>query len=79
MIRTRSVVGVFDMDTATMTAATKNFLRAAERDGRMINVKEDIPKSFILTDDGYVYVSQISAAALAGRADALYEIAEPKL
>ena len=71
MIRTRTIIGVFDMDTATMTGATRDFLRKAERLGRMINIKDDIPKSFVLTEDGLVYVSQISTAALVGRAGAL--------
>ena len=82
MIRTRTIIGVFDMDTATMTGATRDFLRKAERSGRMINVNDDIPKSFVLTEDGSVYVSQISTAALVGRAGALYEtdrIIEPEL
>lgn len=73
MIRTKQVIGVFDMDTATMTAASREFLRAAEKSGRMTNIKEDIPKSFILTEDGHVYVSQISASALVGRADSIFE------
>ena len=73
-VRTSDIVGIFDMDTATMTQATRDFLRAAERDGRMINIKEDIPKSFIGTrpgksDEEKVYVSQISTGALIGRAD----------
>ena len=73
MIRTRTIIGVFDMDTATMTGATRGFLQNAERSGRMINANEDIPKSFILTEDGSVYTSQISTAALVGRAGALYD------
>ena len=73
MIRTRTIIGVFDMDTATMTGATRGFLQSAERSGRMVNANEDIPKSFILTEDGSVYTSQISTAALVGRAGALYD------
>lgn len=47
-VRTRDVVGIFDMDRATMAPATREYLRAAERGGSLINVKEDIPKSFIV-------------------------------
>ena len=71
IIRTREIVGIFDMDTATMEDATCEYLRRAEKSGRMINIKEEIPKSFIVTstDDGRdtVYVSQISTSALIGR------------
>lgn len=71
IIRIRSIVGIFDMDTATVAYPTREYLKKAEKDGRMVNIKEEIPKSFIVTagDNGEdkVYVSQISTQALAGR------------
>ncbi len=74
IIRTRDIIGIFDMDTATIATATREYLRKAEKDDRMINIKEEIPKSFIVTSDDKqtdkVYVSQISTAALLGRISA---------
>ena len=71
MIRTKDIIGIFDMDTATMESATREYLRAAEKEGRMVNIKEEIPKSFIVAchyeKKDTVYVSQISSAALVGR------------
>lgn len=71
LIRTREIIGIFDMDTATMAQATRDYLRNAEKKGRMINIKEEIPKSFTVTVDesgnDEVYVSQISTSALVGR------------
>ena len=71
MIRTKDIIGIFDMDTATMESATRDYLRAAEKEGRMVNIKEEIPKSFIVAchdeKKDTVYVSQISSAALVGR------------
>ena len=71
MIRKRDIIGIFDMDTATMEAATREYLRTAEKEGRMVNIKEEIPKSFLVTckknGETTVYVSQISTSALAGR------------
>ena len=70
IIRTRDIIGIFDMDSATMTSATRDFLKKAEKEGRMITVKEDIPKSFIVTsDEDKIYISQISSTALCGRVD----------
>lgn len=70
IIRTRDIIGIFDMDSATMTSATRDFLKKAEKEGRVITVKEDIPKSFIVTsDENKIYISQISSSALAGRVD----------
>ncbi len=76
IIRTREIIGIFDMDTATMQMATREYLRAAEKDGRMINIKEEIPKSFIITSEkngDKVYVSQISTTALLGRINSEFE------
>ena len=75
IIRTRDIVGIFDMDTATMEPVTRNYLRAAEKGGRMVSVKEDIPKSFIVTKSrrggsDTIYVSPISSSALLGRVNA---------
>ncbi|MBQ8249542.1 MAG: DUF370 domain-containing protein [Clostridia bacterium] len=71
IIRTRDIIGIFDMDTATMGTSTREYLRSAEKENRMINIKEEIPKSFIVTSDkekiDKVYVSQISTSALLGR------------
>ena len=71
IIRTKNIIGIFDMDTATMAVTTRDYLRNAEKSGEVINIKEEIPKSFIVTvnDEGedIVYVSQISTSALAGR------------
>ncbi len=71
LIRTREIIGIFDMDTATIALPTREYLKKKERLGRMINIKEEIPKSFIVTvnDSGEdtVYVSQISTQAIAGR------------
>ena len=37
MIRTKDIIGIFDMDTATMESATREYLRAAEKEGRMVS------------------------------------------
>ncbi len=71
IIRKKDIIGIFDMDTATMEDATCEYLRAAEKDGNMVNIKEEIPKSFIVArhneKNDTVYVSQISTPALLGR------------
>lgn len=71
IIRKREIIGIFDMDTATVASITRDYLRKAERSGEMVNIKEEIPKSFIVTINASgqdkVYVSQISTSALAGR------------
>ncbi len=71
-IRTSSVVGIFDMDNATLSAITRKYLTASERAGLSESAAEDIPKSFVLYLDNGAYkicFSQLSSSALKGRLD----------
>ena len=47
-IKQSEIVGIFDMDTATVCVATRNFLSAAQKERRLEIVDDDIPKSFVL-------------------------------
>lgn len=67
VIRTKTIVAVFDLDYASQNKDTLDFLRRAEKEGRLINVTEQLPKAFILTNDGNVYLTQLSSQTLAGR------------
>lgn len=69
ILRTRDIVGIFDLDTATLSRRTRDFLSRAEKDGRVVNVTDELPKSFIVTaaDPPMIYISQISAATLKKR------------
>ena len=70
VIRTKSIIGIFDMDNATQSADTRTFLRRAQSDGRLEITQKDIPKSFILYDkDGKdkVCISQLSTLSLVSR------------
>ena len=66
-IMLKDIVGVFDLDTSTVSADTKRFLMESEKNGTTENAVLELPKSFVLTDDGKVIFSQISTASLMGR------------
>ena len=66
-LRLKKMIGIFDMDTATVSQDTKDFLRSSERKGKTEALFEEVPKSFLLTEDGKVYFSQISTQSLVGR------------
>lgn len=71
VVRSRDIIGIFDMDNTTVSKLTRQFLADAEKGGRVINVTAELPKSFIVCEhegDETVYISQISAATLRGRA-----------
>ena len=53
------IVGIFDLDTSTVSKATRDYLAKAEKDGCVTNVCTDLPKSF----------SQISSSTLLKRTE----------
>ena len=67
VVRKKSIVGIFDLDQASQNEDTVNYLRAAEKEGRLINVTDELPKAFVVTDDGKVYMTQLGAKTLLGR------------
>ena len=72
-IRTADVIGIFDADSATVSAVTKKFLSGEEAKKHVRFVSMELPKSFVLYRDrrtGKVKIcfSQLSTASLAGRA-----------
>lgn len=64
------IIGIFDLDTSTVSKVTRDYLAAAEKNGEVENVCNDLPKSFIVccTDEGKkVYISQLSSQTLLKR------------
>ena len=62
------IIGIFDLDTTTVSKSTRNYLAKAEKAGIVENICYDLPKSFIVcrNKDGEdkVYISQISSTTL---------------
>lgn len=72
VVPTESIVGVFDLDNTSQSHITRKYLTAAERSGQVINVAEDIPKSFVICQDAggvRVYLSQMATQTLLKRAN----------
>ncbi len=63
----RDIVGIFDMDTSTVSSETKKFLKSKEKKGFTETIVNELPKSYILTKTGEVIFSQISTTSLMGR------------
>ena len=72
-IRLRDIVGIFDADSATVSAVTKKYLSRAEAGRRVQFASMELPKSFVLSRDRAgkyrVCFSQLSSAALVGRTE----------
>ena len=70
VVRTDSIIGIFDMDTSTISKWTKDYLSNATKNKRVINVSMEIPKRFVVCNENNeikVYVSQISSQTLMKR------------
>ena len=63
------IIGIFDLDKTTISPITKNFLSQSEKNGKVCSVNNDIPRSFVLTENGMIYISQISSQAITARAE----------
>lgn len=72
VLRQKDIIGIFDMDKATVQKKTRDFLSAWEQKGKIIYAGNDLPQSFIVTTGG-VYVSVISALTLKKRMNKFYE------
>lgn len=71
-IRSKTIIGIFDTDNATLSKTSRAYLSAAERRGEVEAAVEEIPKSFILYQENgknKICFSQLSSTALVGRCD----------
>ena len=71
VVKTADILGIFDMDTSTVSKPTRDFLRLSEKSNNVINVSFELPKSFVICNENgklKVYISQISPATLQKRA-----------
>lgn len=67
VVTTDKIIGIFDIDRCTISKKTRDYLTAAEKEKRVINVSYELPKSFVVCsgDKGVeVYITQISAKTL---------------
>ena len=70
MVPVRSIISIFDMDTATNARSTRGMINRLEKEGRVVIVFDDLPKSGVLcmSDLGEIlYITQISSTALQRR------------
>ena len=77
LIKIKDIIGIFDMDKATVSKRSRNYLAAKEKVGKVYNVATDLPKSFIVCNpDGeeVVYISQLSPQTLRKRCKFIQKI-----
>ena len=71
VVETACILGVFDLDNSTVSKHTRAFLTKAQKEGRVVNVSMELPKSFVVCmerEGMTVYLSQIAPSTLLRRA-----------
>ena len=64
------IIGIFDIESASISLATKELFKRKEEEHGVVSVSNDLPKSFILCDGEFtdtVYISGISVDSIKKR------------
>ena len=73
IVRKKDIVGIFDLDTTTVTKSSRNYINKAEKEKRAVTVSYELPKSFVVCSKKgekrqKIYISQLSSTTLEKRA-----------
>ena len=69
-VRKSQVLGVFDLDNTSWSKRTREFLSRAQEEGSLVEATDELPKSFVLTQEygqTRVYLTKYNAYVLARR------------
>ena len=76
VINDRDIIGIFNLETTTITPRGREFLNNAQKNGAVVSLSEELPQSYVLADGAVVdtvYLSELSPAALRRRAEKMVE------
>ena len=75
-VRKKSIIGIFDLDSSTVSAVTKRYINKNEKEGNIIYGDSDLPRTFVLHEEGSgeekkykIKLSRISSQGLKIRAE----------
>ena len=71
-VRRKDIIGIFDLDTATVSKITKNFINKSQKEGKVSYFDSDLPRAFLLLDEkgeSSIRLSRISTTGLQQRLD----------
>jgi hypothetical protein len=78
VIPEKNIIAILDIESTTISKDTKEFLKIAEEEGFINAISDDLPKSFIITENdkkSKIYLSPISSVTLQKRAGFINNIA----
>ena len=71
------IVGIFDLDTATVARRTRAFLSRAEKEKKAETLSFDLPRAFVVAqreneENHKIYITQLSSTTLAKRSGEVF-------
>ena len=76
VLNDRDIIGIFNMETTTITPRGREFLNYAQKNGAVVSLSEELTQSYVLADGAVVdtvYLSELSPAARGRRAEKMVE------
>ena len=76
VINDRDIIGIFNLETTTITPRGREFLNYAQKNGAVVSLSDELPQSYVLADGAVVdtvYLSELSSTALRRRAEKMIE------
>ena len=70
ILRKEDIIGIFDIENASVSKFTKEFLSRSQQEGQGVSVTADLPKSIIVWErngERRLYLSQLAPATLRKR------------
>ena len=64
VVRDTEILGVFDLDSSTVSINTRNYLSNAQKEKRVITLGYELPKSFIILKNKEVYLSPLNTSSI---------------
>ena len=73
IVKTKDIIGIFDMDTSTVMKSSRTFLNKAEKEKRAVTVSYELQKDFVVCSEKNnkykkIFISQLSSSTLEKRA-----------
>lgn len=75
-VNDKNVIGIFDIEAATVSEDTRGFLKTMQGDFKTVNLATDLPASFVVTAEQFtdrVYITSLSVKALLKRTNGYSE------
>ena len=71
IVNADDLLGIFDLDSTTLSASTRHFLNIAQKENRVVNTSSELPKSFAVQarKNPEVYICQPNVTTLKRRLD----------